>query len=159
MNVSNSRLDYYTLALFIEITIHPLRRVFVLLLVRARILMAVSDVFVREVTSWMIQEHFVLILTSVMMILGVMMAARIVLGVINVVVPRDSSFTCISISVLTKMNVLNLTTHVVTQSVRTLLVATTVGARMVTNLTQGCQSVFRVLEVVIIPPALLAATQ
>lgn len=107
----------------------------------------------------MIQGHSVLILTSAMMILGVMMAARIVLGLINVVVPRVSNFTCISTNVLTKMNVLNLTTRVETQSVRTLLVATTAGAQMVINLTRGCRSVFRVLEVVTIHPALLAATQ
>ena len=83
----------------------------------------------------MIQGHSVLILTSAMMILGVMMAARIVLGLINVVVPRVSNFTCISTNVLTKMNVLNLTTRVEPQSVRTLLVATTAGAQMVINLT------------------------
>ena len=51
MSVLNSRLDYYTLALIIEISIHPLCRVFVLLLVLARIPMAVSDVFAQEVTS------------------------------------------------------------------------------------------------------------
>lgn len=134
-------------------------RVFVLLPVLARIPMAVSDVSVQEVTSWMILEHSVWILTSVMMILGVMTAARIVLGLINVDVQRDFSFTCISISVSTKMNVLNLTIPVGTQSVRTLLVATTVAAPMDTNLTRGCPSVCKVLEVVTTPPALLAATQ
>merc|ERR1711892_363871 len=134
-------------------------RVSVLLLALVKILTAALNVFAQEVTSWMIPGHSVLIPMSVMMILAVMTAARIVLALINVAALRVSSCTCISTSASTRTSVLILVTPVEAQSAPTLLEATTVAARMATNLTIGCRSVSKVRVDVTTHPALMAATQ